>query len=142
MSPGWIWASGWSQSVSALGFLAPSPGLLLLFCLFCFLLLFFICAREGCCTHLPAGMVGHGFLFIASALTIGDSSFVPGPMGGLSLKCKPNSQRFLSCIQDLTSVDLWSFGSSFSVLAETMDRAASSSAWAGCGQSHHLSSWG
>lgn len=27
--------------------------------------------------------------------------FVPGPLGGLSLKCKPDSQHFLSCTQDL-----------------------------------------
>lgn len=38
------------------------------------------------------------------------------------------SQHLLSCTQDLTSVDLWSFRFSCSVLAETMDRAASSSA--------------
>lgn len=82
-----------------LGFLVPSPGLLLFcFVLFvCFLFLFFICAKEGCCTHLLADMVGSGFLFIASALTIGEFSFVPGPMGRLSLKCKPNSQNVLSC---------------------------------------------
>lgn len=79
------------------------------------------------------GMVGHGFRFMASALTIRESSFVPGPMGGLSLKCKPNSQRFLSSTTNLIFVDLWSFRPSCSVLPETMDRAASSSAWIGSG---------
>lgn len=39
-STGWTWASGWSQSVSVLGFLVPSPGLF--FVLFCFLFILFV----------------------------------------------------------------------------------------------------
>lgn len=85
-------------------------------------------------------MVGHGFLVFVSALTIGESSFVPSPVGGLSLNCTPNSQHFLSCTRDQATVGLWSFRSPCSDLAETMEGAASSPAWTGCRQRYNLSS--
>lgn len=79
-------------SIPALGSLQTPPVFFLL------LLLFSVCAREECCTQLSAawvleGMVGHGILFIASALPSGESSFAPGPVGDLSLKCKPDPQH-------------------------------------------------
>lgn len=45
------------------------------------------CQQPGYCE----GMVGQGFLVFASALTIGECSFVPSPVGELSLNCTPNS---------------------------------------------------
>lgn len=61
---------------------------------FCFC--FSFVQGRGCCAHLAAawvleGVMGHGFLSIASVLTTGEASLLPGPVGGLSLKCPSTS---------------------------------------------------